>query len=316
VEGYTEALQQRGIEVLYHPHAATANELLASIGKNLDLVILSRHYVARNYVELVRRHCPNAKVLFDTVDLHYLREQRLAELEGDEKMARIAARTRSDELSVARACDLTVVVSPYEQEFLHQEAPDIEVAVLSNIHEIFGCRKTFAERQYILFVGGYDHPPNIDALTWFFKEIFPLIRKELPQLVFHIIGSKSTPEVRALHGNGIEFRGFVEDLEPFLDGCRLAVAPLRYGAGVKGKINMSMSYGQPVVATGPAVEGMNAKPGEDVLVGDDPQAFAQAVIQAYTDETLWQKLSQNGLRNVEKYFSFAAAKRALAELLA
>ena len=315
VDRYTEALQQRGIEVLYHPLGAAPNELLASIGQNLDLVILSRHYVACNYVELVRRHCHNAKVLFDTVDLHYLREQRLAELEGDEKMTRIAGRTRSNELAVARACDITLVVSPYEQSFLQQEAPDIKVAVLSNIHEVFGCRKPFAERNDILFIGGYEHPPNIDAVIWFSREIFPLIRKELPELRFHIIGSKSTPEVRALHGNGVEFQGFVEDLEPYLDGCRLAVAPLRYGAGVKGKINMSMSYGQPVVATGPAVEGMNARPGADVLVADDPEAFAQAVIQAYTDAELWQTLSENGLRNVEQHFSFSAAKKALADLL-
>ena len=315
VDTYTEALQQRGIEVLYHPLAPKPNELLADIGKNLDLIILSRHYIACNYVALVRRHCPNAKVFFDTVDLHYLREQRLAELEGDEKMARIAARTRTDELAVARACDVTLVVSPYEKTFLNKEAPDLKVAVLSNIHEIFGSRKPYAERQDILFVGGYEHPPNIDAVIWFAQQIFPLIQKKLPDLIFHIVGSKSTPEVRALDGNGVQFHGFVADLEPFLDGCRLAVAPLRYGAGIKGKINMSMSYGQPVVATSPAVEGMNAKPGEAVMVGDDPEAFARAVIQVYGDEALWQKLSENGLRNVEKYFSFAAAKRALAELL-
>jgi glycosyltransferase involved in cell wall biosynthesis len=111
------------------------------------------------------------------------------------------------------------------------------------------------------------------------------------------------------------FHGFVEDLEPWLDSCRLAVAPLRYGAGIKGKVNMSMSRGQPVVATPAAVEGMFAEPGRDVMVADGAEDFATAVVKLYGDEDLWNRISAGGLENVQKYFSVETARLGLQELL-
>ena len=99
-----------------------------------------------------------------------------------------------------------------------------------------------------------------------------------------------------------------------MDGLRLAVAPLRYGAGVKGKVNLSMAHGQPVVATACAVEGMHLRDGDDVLVADDPEAFAEAVLRAYDDAALWQRLSDNGLRNVQAHFSLDAARDVVGEL--
>ena len=130
-----------------------------------------------------------------------------------------------------------------------------------------------------------------------------------------MIGSKAPEQVRALHGNGVHFHGFVENLEPWLDGCRLAVAPLRYGAGIKGKVNISMSRGQPVVATPMAVEGMFAKAGRDVLIAETAADFAAAVVRLYRDETLWNRISAHGLENVRQYFSVETARLGLQELL-
>ncbi len=313
---YSEALQRMGVEVWYHPWLDHSPKFFEDAQDTFDVAILSRHYVATQFIEPLRRHCPSARLLFDTVDLHFLREQRLAELENDERLAATARKTREQELGVARACDVTLVVSPYEQEFLAKEAPELDVAVISNIHHVHGRRKAWAEREGIMFVGGYQHPPNIDAVTWFANDIFPLVRMELPDVVFHVIGSKATPEVEKLGElEGVTFHGFVDEIEPYLDGCRIAVAPLRYGAGVKGKVNSSMSYGQPVVATTPAVEGMFVTPGDDVLVAEDPETFAREVVRAYRDEALWNRLSDGGLENVRRYFSFEAAKQAIAEAL-
>ncbi len=316
VERYSPALQQMGVEVLWHPYLADPVSWFARNGKRFDLVLVARHYIASSYVELVRAHAPQARLAFDTVDLHYLREQRAAELAGSAELARTAEKTREQELALIRACDVTLVVSPVEKELLAREAPDARVDILSNVHEVFGRRRDFADRADIMFVGGYQHPPNIDAAIWFATAILPRIRAELPDLRFHLIGSKAPAEVRALGElPGVVFHGFVEDIEPFLDGCRLAVAPLRYGAGVKGKVNMSMSYGQPVVATGIAVEGMFAEPGRDVLTAETPEDFAAQAIRAYRDETLWTRLSDNGLANVTRHFSFDAARQALHGLL-
>ena len=316
VERYSSALQQMGVEVLWHPHLSDPVSWFARNGKRFDLILVARHYIASGYVELVRTHAPKARLAFDTVDLHYLREQRAAELAGSAELARTAEKTREQELTLIRTCDVTLVVSPVEQELLAREAPGARVDILSNVHEVFGRRRGFSERADIMFVGGYQHPPNIDAAVWFATDILPLVRKELPELRFHLIGSKAPAEVRALGElPGVVFHGFVEDIEPFLDGCRLAVAPLRYGAGVKGKVNMSMSYGQPVVATGIAVEGMFAEPGRDVLTAETPEDFAAQVIRAYRDEVLWTQLSDNGVANVSRHFSFDAARQALRGLL-
>ena len=313
---YTADLQQLGVEVLWHPYLADPVRWFAEQGSLLDAVILSRHYIASQYVDLVRQHAPKARLVFDTVDLHYLREQREAELAQREDLRRQAAVTREKELELMRRCDVTLVVSPVEQNLLAGEVPEAQVEVLSNVHEVFGRRTGFAERTDLMFVGGYQHPPNVDAVQWFADEILPLIRAEAPDIRFHIIGSKAPESIAKLaERDGIVFHGFVEDIEPLLDGIRIAVAPLRWGAGVKGKVNMSMSYGQPVVATPIAVEGMYAEPERDVLVADNAVDFAAAVLRLYHDEALWQQISDNGLLNVETHFSFDAARTALRRVL-
>ena len=137
-----------------------------------------------------------------------------------------------------------------------------------------------------------------------------------PDIALHLIGSDATPEILALGEiDGVLVHGHVPDLAPYMDGCRIGLAPLRYGAGVKGKINLSMAHGQPVVATAAAVEGMHLRDGVDVLVADEPESFAAAVLRLYDDGQLWQTLAHNGLVNVEQHFSFDAARRALRRVL-
>ena len=314
VERYTAALQELGVEALYAPYAQDPLKLLRERGREFDLVILSRHYVAAPYLGLVRLHAPQARVVFDTVDLHYLREQRAAELAGDAALARHAAATRAQELRLIRECDVTLVVSPVEQALLVQDAPGARVEVLSNVHEVYGCRRPFGERSDLVFVGGFQHPPNTDAVAWFVGEVFPHVRAELPDVRVHVIGSRVPEAIRALADERVIVHGYVEDILPYMDGCRVSIAPLRYGAGVKGKVNMAMSCGLPVVATSAAVEGMHVRVGEDVLVADDPVAFAANVVRLYRDEALWNTLSANGLANVERHFSFAAARAAVERL--
>ncbi len=311
VERYTPALQELGVEALFAPYAQDPIALLRERGREFDLIVLSRHYVAASFVGLVRLYAPQATLAFDTVDLHYLREQRAAELTGKSDLARHAAATRAQELKLIRECDVTLVVSPVEQALLAHDAPGERVEVLSNVHEVFGCRTPFAARHDLVFVGGFQHPPNTDAVSWFVADVFPLIRAQLPEVRFHVIGSKVPEAIRALADEHVIVHGFVEDITPYMDGCRISIAPLRYGAGVKGKVNMAMSYGLPVVATPIAVEGMHVVAGTDVLVANDAEAFAAAVIGLYGDEALWNTLSVHGLANVEQHFSFAAARTAV-----
>ena len=278
-------------------------------GPRFDVVMLSRHYVAAQFLPLVKRHAPQARIVFDTVDLHGLREQRAAELDNDPVQMRTAQASKQAELEVAASVDVTVVVSPFEREWLAREAPQAKVEVISNLHQVSGPGRPFPERHDLVFVGGFRHPPNTDAVRWFATDVFPLIRARLPGVQFHCIGSDCPPAILALSGQeGIVVHGHVPDLAPYMDGVRVAIAPLRYGAGVKGKVNLSMAHGQPVVATSCAVEGMHLRDGFDVLVADEPQAFADAVLRLYTDEDLWNRLSMHGLDNIARHFSLDAAR--------
>ena len=313
---YTHALQQLGVQVWWNPWLRDMPRWFGEHGRNFDLIIASRHYVASNYLLLARKLAPQARFVFDTVDLHYLREAREAELSGDPGQQLQAQQTRARELRLIREADLTLVVSPVEQALLAREAPDATVEILSNVHRSIASQTPFDERRDLVFVGGYRHPPNADAAVWLAREIYPLIHARRPDIALHLIGSDATPDILALGKiDGVHVHGHVPDLASYMDGCRIGLAPLRYGAGIKGKINLSMAHGQPVVATAAAVEGMHLRDGVDVLVANEPQAFAAAVLQLYDDAALWETLARNGQANVEQHFSFDAARRALRRVL-
>lgn len=313
---YTEALQAMGIEAWHAPFVRSAPAWLREHGRRFATVVASRHYVAREVLPLLRAHAPQARVVFDSVDLHFLRERREAELAGDRALLRMAERTRRRELDVVARSDATLVVSAAERELLAQEAPDARVEVLSNLHDVAGPGLPFAQRRDLVFVGGFRHPPNADAVLWFARDAFPRIRDALPGVRFHCIGGDVPREVAALaQVPGIVVHGHVPDIDPYMGGCRVAVAPLRYGAGVKGKVNLSMAHGQPVVATSCAVEGMHLRDGADVLVADGAEAFADAVVRLYLDEALWTRLAAGGLANVAEHFSADAAREVVRRVL-
>ena len=312
---YVSNLQARGIECLYRPYVKSLARHLKQRGEVYDLVILSRADAAAKVMPAARRHCLNAKIVFDTVDLHFLREARLAELSGDKSTLGVAQRRKRQELDLIAEADTTLVVSEVERQVLAGEAPNADLHLVSNIHHIFGSAAPFGERRDIMFIGAFAHPPNLDAVLWFAKEILPLINAELPDLCCHVIGANPPPRIRALASSRLKIHGYVKDVKPFFDGCRLSVAPLRYGAGVKGKVNQSLAHGLPVVATSQAAEGMFLDNGCSVLLADDPRAFAVAVVRLYRDEPLWNRLSVKGIEVMNRHFSFAAAKRALEQVV-
>lgn len=312
---YTQALQQLGVECWHAPHAARIPAWLREHGARFDTVLVCRHYVAREFLPLLRRHAPQARILFDTIDLHYLRERRAAELAGDAAGLRAAKRTRELELELIAAADTTLVVSNVEQDLLRIDAANADVRILSNLHQVAGYGPAWAERSDLLFVGGFRHPPNVDAVLWFVREVFPLIRAKQPGMTFHCIGADMSAEINALSAvAGVAIHGHVPDLQPWLDRCRISVAPLRYGAGVKGKINQAMAHGVPVVATSPAVEGMHLQDGVDVLVADSAEAFARAVLRLDGDAVLWEQIAMHALENVTAHFSLDAARQTVREL--
>ena len=314
---YLENLQSEGVEVIHRPCYDSVEDYLIQHGREQKLVIISRADVASRHMALVRRHAPQARIIFDTVDLHFLREDRQARL-GDSSQAReLAFRRKEQELGLARMADLTLVVSPVEKSIIDQECDhQIDVRILPTIHPLVDRElPLFESRHNIIFIGGFDHAPNADAVLYFAREIFPRIHARIPQAVFQVIGPYPTEEVSRLASKSIHILGFVPDVAPFFDRARVSVAPLRFGAGVKGKVNQSMSFGVPTVVTSVASEGMYLAHKENAMIADLPESFAEAVIELWTSPKLWRQLSQNGIQNLIDHFSVEAATRTIDELL-
>lgn len=312
---YTPLMQAIGIECLYLPYVTSISEHLEHFGSQYQVVLLSRADVAEKNIDAVVQYCPQAAILYDTVDLHFLRERRLAELNHDKAQMASAAMRKLQELSIARKAHTTLVVSPVEVELFRQEAPDVQVALLSNIHAAEGRKQGYVERRDILFIGSFEHPPNVDAMHFFIDEVFPLLHRQKPDIKVLIVGSNAPKNLLAKAGSHLEFTGFVADIAPLFNRIRLSIAPLRYGAGVKGKINSSMAYGVPVIASTVAAEGMDLVHEHDVLIADDAAGFASQIVRAYDDENLWYALSDAGLANIERCFSFELAVQQLRAIL-
>jgi GT2 family glycosyltransferase/glycosyltransferase involved in cell wall biosynthesis len=312
---YTRELQKRGIQVQHYPYIKSLRRYVIKHGSEFDLIILSRCEFARKHIEDIRLFAPQARVIFDTVDLHFLREAREAEVKGDAGLQRRAEERRQLEYKVIDQADETWVVSLAEQNLVQKERPNASIAVVSNIVDVPGCNTPFGGRQGFLFIGGFGHSPNVDAVLYFVESIYPLIAKQLPKAKFFIIGDKAPPKLIALASETIVITGPQADVRPFFDSVKLSVAPLRYGAGVKGKINQSLAFGVPVVATNVAIEGMELVAGTDVLVADDPEQFARAIVDLDQSEELWNRISRNGLNKARTLYSTEAARKQLKRLL-
>ncbi|MEM4989466.1 glycosyltransferase [Collimonas sp. H4R21] len=312
---YTSALQRAGIEVLYAPYCNSVKQHVIEVGERYDLVFMFRPMVVVNHLDVVRRWCPQAKVLFHTVDLHYLRMSREADMLGDAVKQEESEQMKKVEFDGIRGADASIVVSVTEQEILRRELPDQKIHVFPLIMDIRGTDKTFNDRCDIVFVGGYQHVPNIDAVIYFVTEIMPILRQKLPGVRFYAVGSNVPEQIEALASEDVIITGFVEDLSPLLDRMRVSVAPLRFGAGIKGKIGTSMAAGLPAVATTLAAEGMSLTPGQNILVADGAQAFADAVVQLYQDEPLWTQLSEAGIAFAESAWGAEAAWKTLGNIL-
>ncbi|GLQ95674.1 glycosyltransferase [Dyella mobilis] len=305
------ALGSIGVEVLCNPWSPTLDAWLKRERDGLQAVMLCRHYVADANLPLIKQLAPGAQILFDTEDLHFLRERRAAQHTGNVNLQRQAAASQKREFALMRACDVTFVVSSMEHELLRKELPDVNVMLLPNMHPVHGRKRELEEREGLIFVGGFGHPPNVDAVHWLIEDIYPRVRMKRPDIKLHLIGQIPDAARAELQSEGVTIHGRVEDLEPWMAGSRISLAPLRYGAGVKGKVNSAMSYGLPVVATSIAAEGMWLRDGENAMLADDAQGFADAVLRLYDDSALWYRLSEGGMANIRDHFSFDVARKTL-----
>ena len=314
---YRSALEDRGVFCLGAPRSVDLLPFLQAHGGSVHVAVLSRVYAGGAHRQAVRVYCPGAPIIFNTVDLQFRREERVAQLSGSAESLAAAARTRELELTTVRRADATIVVSTVERDLLKQLLPAARVHYLPLARPVASPRTPFQMRRNIGFVGGSEHSPNVDALRYFLAEVWPLVRKLLPDCEFSVVGrGQDTAELACGHtADGVRYLGHLPDLNAWFETIRVSVAPLRIGAGAKGKIASSLACGVPCVTTKIGAEGMDLSGERVVLIADNPAEFAECVRRAYADASTWDRMSKAGLAYAHRTLSVAAFKRRLADLL-
>uniref|UniRef100_F4CE91 Glycosyl transferase family 2 n=1 Tax=Sphingobacterium sp. (strain 21) TaxID=743722 RepID=F4CE91_SPHS2 len=301
-EPYYSRLTNMGVWVLTRifPEQSLKKKLLSIVGK-IDVAWVCRPSLNEYYQDLFERQ--NIFWIYDTVDLHFLRLERELELKNTDKeeAAKEVRLIKEKEIELAKAADLTLVVTPNEASILKDNGIKT-IEVIPNIHvpkqfQFLG----FEHRSDLCFIGGYRHQPNVDAAIWLVNEIMPLIWKRYPDIKLNLLGSYPPEEVVELQSDRVYVPGYLPDVSTFFITNRVFVAPLRYGAGMKGKIGQSLEYGLPVVTTTIGAEGMNLENGKNVLIADDADNFAKKVIDIYTDEVLWNEVAMHSMEAIEEY---------------
>jgi len=300
-EPYYSELKKIGIEII-NDHI-TPECYLKEKGGEFSVVILSRADVAFKYLPLIRAYAINSKVIYDTVDLHWIRYQRATELHNSQDMKKKADYYKNIETINTICSDVTFTVTDDDKKYLLEAIPEANVEVVPNVHEVEQLQNEFSNRQDLMFIGGFYHEPNVDAILYFVKEIYPSIIKKLPGVRLYVVGSNPPDVIKALDGPDIKVTGFLKDVKPIFQSCRVFVSPLRYGAGMKGKIGQSMAFGLPVVTTSIGAEGIGLSDGQNALIADEPQEFAEAVAKLYTDENLWNEMSKNSIDHINRRYS-------------
>lgn len=301
IEPYTSELQKMGIQVLIGH--IDIEKYLEEMGHIFSFVILSRPEQTLKYLPLVRAYAINSCVIYDTVDLHWVRFERASSITGKEEFLKEAKRYKSMELFNALSSDVTFTITEDERRILLGENAELKVEVVPNIHDVIPLSKPYKAKKDIMFIGGFLHQPNEDAVFYFVKEIFPLIKKRIKGIRFFVVGSDPSEALKNLNSEEIVVTGYVREVAPYFENCRVFVSPLRYGAGMKGKIGQSMAYGLPVVTTTIGAEGIGLTNGDNALIADDPKDFAEATVRLYSDEKLWGKLSKRSMEHIETNYS-------------
>ena len=309
-EPYTEILEQMGVEVLYGNEMRTnIFEWIENNQSNIDIVYLNRPHIATKYIDFIKEKT-DIKVIYYGHDLHFLRERREYELTGDVERKNASAYWKSMELDLMRKASISYYPSNVEVDYIHTFDKKIKAkAITAYVFDKFIKFDYNPDiREGVLFVGGFSHPPNADALKYFLDNMWEKIYAQI-KVPFYIVGSNATDEIKALHNEerGIIFKGFVseEELKELYEKVRLVVVPLRYGAGVKGKVIEALYYRDPVITTAVGAEGIDNSYNQ-MLVADEPEDFITGCVRLYNDKEALKDMSRAAGEYVENKHSIEA----------
>ena len=281
-----------------------------------SVVFAIRYYCLNPYAQSIRNRWPNCRVLFNPADLHFLREQRKQGLSAsNDSPVEDIDRITAAELRAIEFADVTLPYSSVEVGEIHARIPAARTGICPWVAEDVSDVPGLKDRAGLVFLGGFDHAPNVDAVQYFVDDILPRVLSVLPETRFYIFGSRMPDEIRDLQSDHVVPMGYVESLRDVYDSARVFVSPLRFGAGVKGKVIESMSYGCPGVMTDLSIEGIAVEPGTHCLVANDPLSFAEQTIELLENDELWMRLHAEVRKRVTEVYGFSTAVDAFADIL-
>ncbi len=313
-ERYARILQEMGIEVYATDPAMLRSMGIGADGMGIDLKkLLSRRFyemaylsfyeIALQYLPVIRESSPETKIIVDSVDIHFIRERRMAETLRDETLMEKAEKTRQEELAIYGRADAVVTVTEQDWMHLKDHLPGKAHFVIPNVHPVDEDPVTCEGREGLLFIGNFNHPPNTDAVTSFVREVFPLVKRKIPEMTLTVVGNSPPEEIMSLRSEHITITGYVPETGPYLRKARVSISPLRFGSGMKGKIGEAMAAGLPVVTTSIGAEGMGLVSGRTAFIADDAESFSEAILRLCTDDRLWTETASAGKQYIRDHFS-------------
>lgn len=291
-----------------------------------DIVLFDRFITEEQFGWRVSESCPKALCILDTEDFHGLRKGRHQALKANEEFttAHLQNTVTKREIASIYRCDLSLIISEFEMELLRNNfrLQDEQLLYLPFLLAPISETKqqqlpSFNKRQHFITIGNCIHPPNYDAILYLKTTIWPAIRAKLPKAELHIYGAYMSDKVLQLHNakQGFLVKGFADNVHTVMQQARLCLAPLRFGAGLKGKLVDAMQNGTPAVMTSIAAEGMFGSMSASGMMTDNPEEFANNAVTLYTDESVWDSYQKNGIAVINTRFQYQAFKEQFLTIL-
>lgn len=320
---YIQKFKYLGVNV-YQPSIDSKGDLVTIEGfikqmaPKMDVAWLHRPLIFDKYQALVKKANPKVKLVFDMVDFHYIRLLREYELNKDEALKAEAEKFLKIELQNCKNADVVIAISTTDKVLLKQHFnTDEKVVLISNIHQYIDKSEdfnSFENRKDLLFVGSFRHDPNTDAVKYLKQDVMPIVWQTLPEVTVNIIGSYITDDIKDLASSNFKLLGFVDDLNVVINNSKLFVAPLRFGAGIKGKIGQSLEHSLPLVTTDVGAEGFDFGNQKQIMIANNTEAIAQKVINLYTNKVLWDEAS-NSCKTILEPFSLKVTENQLLQII-
>ncbi len=315
---YIEKLKEKDINYVLQPHI---ERYLLNFSHQFDYIKLTQFSVIDRCYDAIKKYCPEIPIIYDTIDLSYKRLEKRLEIHPSDELKKQVKDVKKLELDYIRKADHVIVINEQEREEIGKEIGEtykskVIVVPLIVKEPDMKLAKTAEEREDICFIGNFNHVPNMDAMEFFIKEVFPLLKSRIPEIKLRIIGPEFPKKFRKEHDDeSIIYEGFIENLDSIFHQIKFMVSPLRWGAGSKGKIATALSYGIPCICSETTIDGMDLDDCEALVTvpDSDPSAYVDKLCELYHDDNQWKLMSREAQKVFRDRFSERNGQKVVTE---